>query len=325
MQTILLRTSERTLYKRCRQAWWWAFEDEIKTKTAAPALRFGSLVHQALERRYKPGVKRGVHPARTFKRLYAAELKQQSAFGFKDEDGKWEEAGDLGVAMLNNFVDQFGDDEQYEVIASEQAFQVEILRTAKTRLVYVGIFDGVWRDRSNGDVLLIDWKTAKSINTNHLPLDEQAGSYWAYGPQWLQQQGLLKTKDLKNMRGLLYTFLRKAKPDERQRNADGLYLNKDGSVSKQQPPPYFHREFVYRSERDAQQLRDRVISEAKEMQLVRRGKLDVYINPGAMNCAGCGFKDMCELKESGADWESYRDATMAPWLPYAEHELFNRG
>jgi len=53
----------------------------------------------------------------------------------------------------------------------------------------------------------------------------------------------------------------------------------------------------------------------------RRGKLAIYKNPNQMNCNGCGFRDICELHEVGADWESVRDATMQPWGPYDSHEV----
>lgn len=326
MRTILLRTSERSQFKRCRQAWYWAFEDGLKPQVAAPALRFGSLVHKAMELRYPPGIRRGPHPAETFERLYEEETKELSIMGFRDDDGKWEDAGEVGVAMMNAFVDEYGKDDRYKVLASEQSFQVEVLRNKKKgiRFVYVGVFDGVWQDRETGRLMLTDWKTAKAISTGHLTLDEQAGSYWAYGPEWMKQEGLLKNADLKNMRGILYTFMRKAKPDPRPKDDKGLSLNKDGTVSKQQPSPLFHREFVYRSEHDAQMLRERVLMEAREMEMIRQGKLGVYINPSPMNCGWCGYRDMCELRQSGGDWEEFRDAAMVKWDPYAEHESFSK-
>ena len=298
----------------------------MKPAVAAPALRFGSLIHKAMELRYPPGVRRGPHPALTFEKLYEEEMIEQSRMGFRDDDGKWEDAGEVGIAMLNNFVDNYGKDDKYKVLASEQSFQVEIMRNKKKgiRLVYVGVFDGVWQDRESGKLMLTDWKTCASISTGHLTLDEQAGSYWAFGPEWMKQEGLLKDAQLNNLKGILYTFMRKAKPDERAKDAAGLSLNKDGSISKNQPAPYFHREFVYRGEEDARRLRARVLDEAREMELVRLGKLGVYINPSPMNCAWCGYRDMCELQESGGDWEAFRDAAMVKWDPYMEHSEFTQ-
>ncbi len=360
-QEVLLRTSERASYKKCLGAWARAFVDGIKPTTSAPALRFGSLVHAAMEARYPPGVKRGPHPAKTFEKLYAEELKEQEGFGFRDEDGEWHNALEMGVAMMNGYVNKYGKDEEWKVIASEQAFQVKMCDEAgRYRVTYVGIFDGIWKNRASGQLILKDYKTAKSISTAHLALDEQAGSYWAFAPEWLKEQGVLAEDAV--LAGLLYTFMRKGLPDARPRNMAGHYLNKPkkdalleewrrtngtkkppgtvddliasmgdralllGEVSSNQPPPLFHREMVYRDEADAANLRTRVMQEAREHRLVREGKLDIYKNPspGPFGCPGCGYRNICELHETGADWEMMRDATMTEWDGYAEHELYNR-
>lgn len=315
LNPTMLRTSERSQFKRCRQAWWWAFVEDIKPKTAAPALRFGSLIHKAMELRYPVGKKRGPHPAPIFTDLYEKELEQAAKFGFKDEDDKWHEAGELGVAMLNSFVEQYGDDEEWEVLASELPFQVPIGHGMQ----YVGILDGVWRNIKTKEIWIQDWKTAKSISTNHLVLDEQAGSYWAYAPDFLRKQGLLTAKQ--ELRGILYTFMRKALPDDRPKSKSGLYLNKDGSTSMKQPPPYFQRVETRRNESTSATLRARVQAEVREMRLVREGKLGVIKTPGPMTCGGCGFRDLCELHEMGADYESFKSQTMAHWEPYDVHAV----
>lgn len=224
-ELILLRTSERSQFKTCKFAWDVTYNQRLKPKVEKPALRFGSLIHKALELRYPPGVRRGPHPAKTFEKLYEEELDNAiSEFGFKDEDGEWHNAREMGVDMMNHFVDHYGSDKRWKVIASEQTFQLPIRKTKKYELVYVGTFDGVWQDRDTGEIWLTDWKTAKSISTKHLTLDEQAGAYWAFGPEWLRQQGILKPK--MKLSGILYTFLRKATKDPRPTNEEGIFLNK---------------------------------------------------------------------------------------------------
>ncbi len=358
---VLLRTSERSTFKACRWRWARAYVDNLKPTTSAPALRFGTLIHAAMEARYPPGIKRGPHPAKTFEQLYTKELEEQEAFGFRDEDGEWHNALEMGVAMCNGYMEQYGKDDEWKVIASEQAFQVKLYdEEGRYRVTYVGEFDGIWQNRASKQLILKDYKTAKSINTAHLALDEQAGSYWAFAPEWLRAQGLLSEDDV--LAGLLYTFMRKGLPDPRPRNSQGHHLNKPkkdalleeyertgkrlpedktidgmiadlgdralqlGEVSASQPPPLFHREMVYRDQADADNLRERVLQEAREHRLVRAGKLAVYKNPspGPFGCAGCGYRDVCELHETGADWQLMQDATMTEWDPYAEHELYNR-
>lgn len=276
-----------------------------------------------MELRYPPGIKRGPHPAETFEKEYEKELAQaHGEFGFKDEDGEWHSALELGVDMLNHYIDVYGKEDEWKVIASEMAFQVPVLTKKSFELVYVGIIDGVWQHRSTKEVVLRDWKTAKSIPVNHgthLTLDEQPGSYWAFAPDFLRSVGVLKANQ--KLRGIDFFYMRKALRDQRPRNKDGHYLNKDGSVSKQQPAPYFKLVPTKRSEAEKQALIRRVIAEAREHRLVRADKLESYKNPGQMNCPSCGVKDICELHESGQDWEAMLEATLVPWDPYAEHEI----
>jgi RecB family exonuclease len=319
---ILLRTSERSAFKRCRQHWWWAYEDHLKPKVEKPALRFGTLIHKALETRYPKGIKRGPHPAIAFAQLYEEQLKELDKFGFKDEDGVWTEAAGMGEAMLNGYIDKYGDDDEFEVLATEQTFGVPVYNAAgRLMFSYVGTLDGIWRSRANKRIVINDYKTATSISTAHLPLDEQAGAYWRFGVEWMVLNGILQPNQQPER--IMFNFLRKAMPDQRPTNAAGNYLNQDGTISKKQPPPYFHREYVYRDAADLRNVALRAYQEAREHALVRSGKLAVYKNPGPFTCMGCGFKDMCELHEAGADWESYRDMTMTEWDPYDAHEIEN--
>ncbi len=322
-EIIYLRTSERTSFKRCRFAWEIAYNMKLKPKVSAPPLRFGTLVHKAMEAYFPPGIKRGPLPADTFLQEYERELAEaKSKFGFRDEDGDWHEAGALGVDMLEHYVDVYGKEEEWKVIASELAFQVPILKKKTYELVYVGIIDGVWQHRSTKEIVLRDWKTARAIPEKmgtHLTLDEQPGSYWAYAPEFLRANKILKPNQ--RLRGIDFLYMRKAMRDQRARNKDGHYLNKDGSVSKQQPSAYFKLVPTKRSEAEQLSLRARVLAEAREQRLVRAGKLESYKNPGQMNCQGCGFTDICELHEIGHDWESLLERTLVEWDPYAEHEI----
>lgn len=319
MPIRLLRTSERTTFTSCRQRWWWSYEERLTPKTAGPALRFGTLVHAAMEARYPPGTRRGPHPADTFLELYNKELEEQTAIGFRDEDGTWEDAAEIGVKMLEAFVDEFGKDERYRVLASEQTFRVRIAKG----LAYVGTFDGVWQDRETSHILLKEWKTTASFWTSHLGLDEQAGSYWAFAPPWLKSEGIIKDGVL--LRGILYTFMRRAKPDERPKNDLGQALNQDGSVSKRQSPPMFERHVVYRDKHDRDMIRARSLAEAEDMAAIRRMQGTVYKSPSRYICPGCPFIDVCELHETGADYRPLLRAGFKRWEPYSDHEIKDEG
>lgn len=321
-KVILLRTSERTAFKRCRFAWDITYNKGLKPHVDAPALRFGTLVHKALELRYPPGTKRGPHPAKTFERLYEKELEEAMGFGFRDQDGMWHDACAMGVDMLEHFVEVYGNDDEWKVIQSEMTFQVPVLETATHILMYVGIIDGVWQNRLTKELWLRDWKTAKSIPANmgtHLTLDEQPGSYWAYAPEFLLAKGVLKPKQ--RLQGIDFLYMRKAIRDPRPTDSLGRCLNKDGTVSQKQPATYFKRVPTYRTQAEMRSLRERVLQEAKEHELVRRGKLAAYKNPSQMNCGMCAVRDVCELHEAEQDWEALLNATFQTWDGYSDHAI----
>lgn len=300
-----LRTSERTSWKRCRQQWHWGWQEGLEPTHTANALEFGSLIHQSLEARYKPGKERGPHPAETFTELYTETIKSGGyTFGQYDEEDEWVDALELGVDMLEHYVDHYGDESNLEIVSPEMPFEVDVPdKNGNYLTTYAGTVDAVYIDHNTGDIGLFEHKTAKSISLGHLPLDEQAGSYWAFAPYVLRQMGIL-TKD-QPLRHILYNTLRKAKRDVRPRNEQGHYLNKNGTVSKRQPSAYFDRTKVYRSATDRANLIYRVRAEAWEINKARAGKMPIYKNPRP-GCAGgqgeskCAFYDLCVLHETGA-------------------------
>lgn len=393
MSRTLLRNSERTTFKTCRFKWALNFgaplvdtdgsylsaAAPLRSREPAKALWFGDLVHQALAAYYRPGTKRGRHPAKVFAELYDADGRLAAVQ--RNEEGEWESLRDLGVGMLTGYVERFADaDEEWEVIASEQTFQLPLTVPAMElsaesrlsgqpgslylpafRIYVVGTFDGIWRHRLEPSrIAFKEFKTAASINTDGLAMDDQAGFYWTYGPRWAWKQGWLPRKTYPSE--ILYSFLRKAIPnDDKVKDAEGRVLNKPtkadlleafphaldegmslarmieevgeekaalaGQPSKNQPPPYFERLPIYRDEADRWSLHTRVLAEAREIRLARAGILAPIKNPGPLhmpNCRGCAFRDACELHESGNDWTSMLRATTEAWDPYEAHELIER-
>lgn len=346
-----VRTSERISFKGCRWQWQRGYVDLLKPHEEAPALRFGTLVHEALEVRYPPGIKRGPKPAETFEKIFTKNLREmEKTWGFRDPDGEWADAGELGVNMLENYVATYGRDEEWKVLASEMTFTVPVYGRGRLPdedtphlwlpaepdddgavhlFNYVGTMDGVWQNRMDGNVRINDYKTTKGDPVKEalakLLLDEQGTAYWTWGVDYLIAEKILKPRELQALDGMLYTFLRKQKKDERPVNAQGQSLNKDGTISKKQPGQYFHRELVYRDEGQQTMARQRVLDEFADMQAVRNGQAPAYKSPGLsfpyQQCKGCAFFDICELHEIGADWEDLRDATMDTWDPYEAHAV----
>ncbi len=232
MEPSIIRTSERTAFGRCMQRWWWAYREGLRSKRKpADALWFGIGVHEALALWYENGYDRGPVPSATFEEWAGDEVRFIKA-NFADHDRDWfdepvyEQATELGIAMLDHYVDVYEDDPYLEILAIEQPFELELVIDDEVAAIFRSRFDGVAIDHYDNLIVLLEHKTAGAIKTAHLPLDNQAGSYFAAATIVLRDQGVIGPKD--TIDGIKYNFLRKSKPDKREHDAQGRYLNKDG-------------------------------------------------------------------------------------------------
>ena len=320
---ILVRTSERQSFLTCRQKWYWSYVERLRSPTTDPKLLFGDLVHQSLALYYKPGRKRGPHPARTFERL-SEKLADETAISLWADD-EILDFTELGVGMLERYVEHWIEqDKEFRILSSEQTFQLPIGRLNGKRVWYVGTIDGVWEHMPSTKIRFLETKTTTAISDSALPMDEQVGAYWTYGPRWLRNKGILKSGE--RLDGILYNWLRKALPSEGDYDEQGRKLNKNGEVSKRQPAPFFARNNTFRGDFEAERVKQRVWQEVKDMEAARGNPELVYKNPGPSffpNCKFCSFRDMCELHETGNDWVSMLKSETQVWDPYAEHEVYD--
>jgi hypothetical protein len=319
-EIVPLRNSERATYRRCRMKWHWSYNLRLAPQREKGALAFGTMIHVALAERYPPGVKRGPHPAKTFERLYK---EHPETFNQWDEEGNKIPALDLGIAMLEGYVNAYGNDELIEIIQPEMPMEIDVYdRQGNYLCTWVGQSDAAYRNRSTRRVGLLEHKTAKSIpdelriNTGY---GDQGLSYWWAADNYLNHHKLIpKSMHLEHV---LFNWLRKAVPDKRPTNEQGYCLNKDGRVSKIQPKPLFHRFPLEFGPNELETINKRIRSEGWEMQQVRKGKLPIYKNP-TMTCDwDCQFKEACEIHEMGGDWESVLELEFNAWDPYSNHEL----
>jgi hypothetical protein len=366
----IIRTSERRDLSRCEWRWYQAWRRGLKQLgEEAPALLFGGWVHEALAAWYcGPGLKRGPHPAETFAKVADADLmhirtearsRGVSAAGgtefFIEE--KMVPALDLGRIMLEGYVEWWGPDDSWSVIEPERSGEVDVVDPVggKAIAIYGFTYDLVYRDLSDGRLKLGEHKTAKAISIDHLPLDKQAGSYWAIAGPHLRQAGLMGPKE--EIAGITYNFLRKALPDDRPRNAQGHYTNKPkkehyiaalvedgapltgkekledlerlargvgltvlGEPSANQAKPLFEREFVIKGRGQRNRQIQHIVNDARRMNRLRQlrdADLNKNSNP---NCSwDCSFFHLCQLDEEGGDTRSFRKDMYRVADPYASH------
>lgn len=364
-----MRTSERGALLGCAQKWYWAHIEELRPNRASNPLWFGSAVHVALAYWYLPGLNRGPHPAETFNNFIDGE--RTMLVTNEDEEQEYFDARELGTGMLEHYVDTYGKDDSWDVIATEHAGKIVLPRPemkifGRTRprlarwLTYHFTWDGIFRDLTDGQLYLMEHKTAAAIDTNHLPLDNQAGSYWAIASRSLAKQGIIGENE--DIVGIRYNFLRKALKDTRPQDEDGLYHNQPqkahyaaaltgvdgwseaelmkmkldelegvaaahgmavlGDISKSQPPAYFHREDVYRTRAERVTQIARIQDEALFSEAYRSGSLPITKRP-SKDCSWCPFRRMCELDEQGDQdaVEAFKEAMFHTESPYEVYRI----
>jgi hypothetical protein len=217
------------------------------------------------------------------------------------DEKKYEDSLELGVSMLEGYVDEYGKDRNWSVIAIERPFKVRVLHDGKVIAYFMSTWDGVYRDLNDGRIYLVDHKSAAQIMTAYLELDDQAGSYVAFAEPILRREGVLEKGE--HIAGITYNFLRKSMEDQRPRNAGGEYLNKNGSVSKQQPPDRYVRELVERSPRETNTQVNRLADEAFIMTGMMRGEIPVTKST-TKECSWCPFFQVCKMDERGSNYSS---------------------
>lgn len=315
----MIRTSERKLFRKCPQAWWWSYVEGLVTKgRLADELWFGTGIHFALAEWYGPGKTRGPHPADTWEEWVGGEVRNIKASKEEwYEDNMYTDAEAMGVSMLERYIDHYGADSHLETIAIEQPFQVEIVVDGKIIAIYAGTFDGVFWDEKLKKFFLWEHKTAASISTEFLALDDQAGGYFAVASETLSHQGLIPKGQ--RIAGVRYNYLRKAAPDERPQDENGKYLNMNGSVSKKQPGPYFYREDVTRNAGEVKTQLRRLSDEARWMNAMRNGTAPLIKNTN-YQCPRCPFFDLCKLEEKGSKaYDDFKRLGFSERDPYADH------
>jgi hypothetical protein len=373
--SIRVRNSERGTMDKCPQRWWWSWRDGLRPKETAKALWFGTGIHLALAHYYAPGIKR----RKDFIDVWRAYADEEANYmrvkiGGIDED-MFIEARALGESMLTQYVVEYNHDKNWDVIATEQSFELRVpyrfdglhpliaeQLTARFGDAFFlnGTFDGVYRDKRDKRIKLMEHKTAASISVGHLPMDNQAGTYWMVAQAVGRKQGWLASRE--NISEITYNFLRKALPDPRPRDDKGYCLNKPskqayidaldslvewpttsrgtikyptvevleemadehgivvlGERSKSQPPPLFERHGIKRTPAQRVMQLYRLQAEVNKMLMLREGILDITKSPSRDTCPMCPYREMCELHESGSDWEGYRDSMFRSDDPYADH------
>lgn len=304
----VVRSHERISLKRCPKQWYWKWRRGLVPRHARfGALELGTWMHKALGLWYGVGLKRHGSLPEIFAAIANEDIKAAAEANAPSSVlTKARELASLGIVMSSSYVTYYGDDPDINVLGTEMPLEFTVTDTDGS---LVGIHrlkpDVIYTDK-NDDVWLLETKTARTIRTEHLVVDEQARAYGAMAEAVLRREGIIRPEQ--RFRGVMYNFIRKAVPDERPTNAEGLYLNKDGSVSKVQPAPLFKRHQVPLTNRAKRQTLMRIKGEVLLITLMTKALREKRIDPRDLqktfhySCPKtCDFWAMCVLEEQGGD------------------------
>ena len=337
-RVAVIRTSDRILFKKCRRRWGWNshLRGNLGPKTNAAPLWFGSGFHFALEDFHGAGIYGS--PVKAFE-AYVIATRRKSKYSLP---GDWAEHLELGRGMLSYYEEWLVGRQKLDTYVYRGKPQVEVnfrvsipgdwTAYGYDEVVYSGTLDRVVIDEW-GQLWILEYKTAKIVQTMHLGHDDQVSSYCWVGAHLYD----------KPIAGVIYQQHRKALPEDPRILASGkLSTNKQmltthrhyraslinlyGSV---QSAPGYAVEFLNylsgieafegdkfirrdKAERNAHQCEaqgEKIVMEIHEM---LNPELPLYPNPTRDCFYMCPFLGACVSLDDGSDWEQELEALMVP-------------
>lgn len=320
----IVRSHERIDYKRCPKKWYYKWRLGLVPRAISfGALDLGSWMHLAFQDWYQAGRKRNGSLAALFADHAQAAIKAAGRNGAPDHAiDQADQLALLGEAMAGAYESHYGKDAETNVIAAELPLEFTISDPVTREVIAIHRLkpDLVFAD-SSGDVWLMEHKTAAQIRTDHLSIDDQARPYGVMAERPLRKAGLIKRGS--EFKGIVYNFLRKAFPDDRERNADGKALNKNGSVSKRQPAALFARRKVRLTDDAKRVALDRIYADTvvvteltKSLRSKHLLRETIPTTPHHSCPRFCQYFSLCELEEQGGDWRGLQRSAFVRRDPY---------
>jgi hypothetical protein len=236
VEPYVIRTSERTNFKKCRQLW--DFTSQLRNNLESTRmnhnLAFGIDIHVGLQFFYDPEAYNQDLVVRTNSAVLAftesnqqrRDLEDETTGGLSDERiEEYEQRAILGAGMLRRYA-EWADPRDKKLglkpIAVEWKFQIPVYDNQgnplviNSRPVVYQLRVDMVAEHGDGTVWIWDHKTAGNLSdTDHLELDTQLSSYmWA-----------LAIKTGKPVSGFMYNELEKKVPSPPK-------VNKNGSLSQ---------------------------------------------------------------------------------------------
>lgn len=294
--------SEMAKFMRCRRQWAllyhyrWAVDPTTASPTGVALL--GTRIHAAMEAYYGYDI----DPLSALDIIYDAEcVKRPDRAEELMKEREW------AVTMISGYLDwaaENGLDEEHEVVATERELETHLILTNGEMAVVTGKLDQIVRRRSDGALLLRDWKTVATLGKADLiVLDPQMRIYSAL---LAVSSGELRTD------GALYTMMLRSK---RTARATG---------------PFYEQIHINYNADEQRSMLTRLTGILDDMDRVTRQlqagidhRLVAYPNPITDRCAwDCPFTQVCPLFDDGSRVDAAMEAHYVKDAdPYAYRKL----
>jgi hypothetical protein len=338
-RALIIRTSDRIAFKQCRRKWAWSshLKQNLGSKHLAGPLWFGSAIHYALEDFH--GYNQFGHPRDAFRAYCVATSKQH----LRDLPGDAMELFGLGTAMMEYYVDHWLTrrklDETYwedgipqvevnfeiPVPLDENPHLAEYARALGADCVlYRGTIDRVAVD-ANGDLWIVEYKTAKRAEHLHYQTDPQVTTYvWAAShvydrpiagvvylqfvknlpepPRILSTTGKISTASNLVTSAPLYekALINFYGSIERATGAHQNFLTDLMRKEDENKDRFIQREYIFRSRRQCASEAQKILLELEDM---LNPDLPLYPNPTRECSRMCSFVQPCVAFDRNEDWE----------------------
>lgn len=327
----VIRSSDRMNFKRCRRRWAWSshMRENLGQKESASPLWFGSGFHFAMEDFHSH--KKYPSAKAAFDDYVRATYKQSQVTG-KLLPPDWGDLTILGRGMLDYYTNTWMvARDPLKTFVWQGKYQVEvnvhipipIEHPDYDEVVYAATMDRVVEDEDGIGLWIVDYKTAKRIQTQFFQTDPQISAYcWLasrlYGRPiygFIYQQ---HRKDVPVEPRILGTG--KISTDSTQLTTHRHYrrslINLYGDVeaapkaaidflnwlNEQETPSqdkFIRRDIVYRNEFQVEAEGQKILMECEDM---LNSNLPLYPNPTRECGHMCSFNSACISMDDGSDW-----------------------
>lgn len=339
----IIRTSDRMGFKRCRRRWGWQshLRGSLAPIEQASPLWFGSGFHYAMEDFHGPHK----HPSAVaaFEEYVKATYRQS-----RDSSNRiqlpvdWAEHVELGRGMLNYYTDTW--------LANRPAFKTFIWKGEPQVEVHIRIllpittdfYDAVYYDLTidrvvedeDGGLYILDYKTAKRIQTLFFQTDPQITAYcWGastyYGRPidgFIYQQHRKDFPDaprLNKTTGKLSMDKSQKTTHQHYRQAlirqygsvdiapaDNVrFLNNLMLVEDSTKDPFVRRDRIWRNQNQVFAEGEKIMMEVEDM---LNPDLPLYPNPTRECGHMCNFNTACINMDDGSDWQGELELGFRP-------------